>query len=156
MIAINEKTALIDSLLEFYYKHDAFQSVYLPKEEVREIYEALIDEGRIHTCFSNGELVGYGESFRLSYEDFGKIICGWNIYPHLRTTDLQNGPIAYVANVTILPEYRSSEVMKVLVKQFFQRNLGAKHYCGRAYRKKHQPLKVFDFHESYLKWSKEA
>ncbi len=156
MQTLIDKESILEQLVGFYYKHDKFQDAYLNIPEAKALYKALFERNLL--CLSvnpEGKLLGYGEAFRISYETFGKIICGWNVYRHLEETDLETGPIAYVANVTIAPEHRGSGVLKDLTSQFFQKMLGATHYCGRAFRKRHQPVKVFDFHESYLKWIKE-
>jgi hypothetical protein len=150
-----DNNKLLRELIRFYYDFDAFQSCYLSEGKIAGIYQILIDRNRIVYVENDGILLGYGESLRISYDIFGRIICGLNVYEHLHEIDIENGPIAYVANVTISPLHRKSNVIKELTKQFFTINKGATHYCGQALRKRHQPVKVFDFHESYLKWVKE-
>lgn len=147
---------LLEQLVGFYYKHDKFQTAYLNIPEAKALYTALFEQNRLCLCVVDGKLLGYGENFRIGFEELGRIICGECIYQHLKDWQIENGPIAYVGNVTIAPEHRGSFVMKELTRQFFTANRGAKYFIGRAFRKRHQPIKVFDFHESYLKWSKET
>lgn len=149
-------TDLLDQLVEFYYTHDKFQTRYLPYESVWKLYNALYVQNRLCFVIEDEKLIGYGEDLRLGFEEFGRIICGENVYNHLWDWEICDGPIAYVANVTIAPEHRSTKVLKELTRQFFIKNKDAKYFVGRAFRKRHQPIKVFNFHESYLKWSKEA
>jgi len=155
MIQLLADPTILKQLVEFYYRHDACQTSYMPYDNAYELYKTLFERNRLCINVKNGELRGYCESFRIGFEEFGKIICGINVYQHLNDWNLYNGNIAYVANVTVAPAHRNSEVIKELTKDFFTLNQGADYFVGRAFRKRHQPIKVFDFHESYNKWIKE-
>jgi len=150
------KDSILEQLVEFYYKHDKFQTVYLNIPEAKALYTALFEQNRLCLCMNGEKLLGCGEHFRIGYEEWGRIICGESIYKNLSTWQIKYGPIAYVGNVTIHPDHRNSFVMKELTRQFFVANKDAKYFVGRAFRKRHQPIKVFDFHESYLKWTKDS
>jgi len=149
--------SLIDQLLEFYYKHDQFQTKYVSEERARQIYQNLLDRGRIHSYLDNsGSLLGYGESFRITYEQFGRIICGQNFYKHIEDEDIEHGNIAYIANVCIRPEWRRTQVIRILRNDFFQRNYMCDYFCGIARHSNSQPVKVFSKNEAFMKWCKEA
>ena len=142
---------MIEQLLEFYYKYDLFQDGYLPKERAREIYQLLLDRGRLHIYTDNtGNLLGMGESLRLSFSDFGRLVCGQNLYSELEKLDIETGPIAVLMNVTILPEWRTGMVLKILRNDFFIKNYSAKYFTGHAKRKKHSPWKMFSKDKIYF------
>lgn len=145
---------LIDQLVNFYYNVDSFQERYMPEDRVRRIYEILLNRNRLHLFTdATGVLNGYGESFRLTYEQFGRVVCGYNLYDKLEDEDIEHGPIAILMNVCILPEWRKSNVIKILRNDFFSRNFSAKYFTGHAKRKKHSPWKMFTKQEAYNKWA---
>jgi len=147
---------LIDQLLEFYYKYDKFQSSYLSEEKARKIFDHLIAKGRVHHYSSDNALLGYGESIRINYETLGKIICGYNIYGMLDEIDVNQGNIAYLANVTIHPEHRGTVVLKYLRNEFLVKNYSCEYFVGHSLTKKHQPIKVFKRSDAMMKWIKEV
>lgn len=144
---------LVDQLIDFYYKYDAFQDSYLDREEASGIYQILLDRNRLHLYLDNsGVLLGYGESWRIDYTTFGRIICGHNLYKEISYVDIENGNIAYLANVTIHPEWRKTNVLRMLRNDFFSRNYMCDYFCGWAKRKKTQPVKVFTRQQAFAKW----
>ena len=143
---------MINQLLEFYYKYDTFQEAYLPEERARQIYQLLLDRGRLHIYQNNGKLLGYGESWRINYEQFGRIICGENLYKHIEDEDISTGKIAYVANVTVHPDWRNRTVLNILRNDFFTKNYSCDYFVGHAKRKKTQPVKVFTRQQAFHKW----
>ena len=143
---------LIDQLVEFYYKYDTFQEAYLPEERARQIYQLLLDRDRLHIYQNAGELLGYGESWRINYEQFGRIICGHNLYNHIEDEDISTGNIAYLANVTIHPDWRNKTVLNILRNDFFTKNYSCDYFVGHAKRKKTQPVKVFTRQAAFKKW----
>ena len=135
---------MIEQLLEFYYKYDMFQEAYLPEERARQIYQLLLDSGRLHICQNEGKLLGYGEQVAVNFETFGRIVCGLNIYKNLDKIDIENGEVAVLLNVTIHPEYRNIGVIRYLRNDFILKNKGCKFFTGHALRKtRTQPWKVF-------------
>lgn len=145
---------IIERVVEFYYKYDAFQDSYLEPDQAMFLYTLMFNRGRLHICEANGELLGYGESWRISYEQFGRILCGHNLYADLEQEDITNGNLAYLANVTIHPNVRGTAVIRYLRNDFFTKNKDAEYFCGWAKRKKHQPVKVFTRQQAFNKWAK--
>ena len=132
---------LIDQLWEFYEKHEWWQETRRSKEEIDHYHSTLIQQGNIITCSDGDILCGYVEAWRVSYEQFGRIICG-EPFSALHENIL-NGQIAYLANTYIRPEYRRGEVYKMLRNRFFEANRDCTHFVGQARRKKSEPVKVF-------------
>jgi len=144
---------MIDQLVEFYYKYDLFQESYMEESKIRRIYEILRDRNRLHIYSDNsGKLLGYGESARLSFEQLGKIVCGYNIYSDLENEDIMTGNIAMLMNVTIHPDWRRTNVLSVLRNDFFTANYSCDYFVGHAKRKRHQPWKVFSRQGAFKKW----
>ena len=144
---------MIDQLLEFYYKYDRFQESYLPEPEARHIYETLLRRDRLHIYNDNsGRLLGYGESWRIDYSTFGRILCGHNLYREIDTADIETGNIAYLANVTIHPDWRGTHVLRMMRNDFFTKNYSCDYFVGHARRKKSQPVKVFTKQQAFAKW----
>ena len=149
---------IVDELVRFYYNYDRFQDSRLEEHEIAEYFEVALRKGRILTTVDgNGRLLGYVESWRISHHQFGKILC---LIPfNIATEDIEHGPICYVANTTIDPDYRRSWVVDDLKAKFFQQNYVCSHFVGEARRKKHSPLKVFDrlhFFDKYMKKGSEV
>ena len=113
----------------------------LPYDIIYKYYDKLYKQGNIVTCDFNNEILGYVEFWKINFEQFGRIIC------HVKFCgdgeDIQNGNLAYVANVWIAPEYRNSWVTKMLKIKFFRNTYMCEYFCGMATRKKTQPVKVF-------------
>lgn len=134
---------IIEQLLQFYYdpEKEFWHSERMSRISAYKYYEKLLHDGNIITISDNDILCGYCEMYRLSYEQFGRIICG-EPFSAVQENVL-NGQIAYVANTYIRPEYRRGQVYRMLRERFFEFNKDCTHFCGIARRKKSAPVKVF-------------
>lgn len=111
------------------------------REEAYKYHEALIRDGNIITIQDGEFLAGYLEMWRITFCQFGRIICG---EPFSATNEnILNGQIAYVANTYIYPKYRNTFVAKMLRDRFYEFNKDCTHFCGHAIRKKTGLIKVF-------------
>jgi len=121
----------------------------LPYNTALRYYTKLYNQGNILVCEINEEVVGYVEFWKINFEQFGRIIC------HAKFCgdgeDIQNGNLAYVANVWIAPEHRNSWVTKKLKIDFYKNTHNCEFFCGQATRKKTQPVKVFKKSELHSK-----
>jgi hypothetical protein len=145
---------LVEQLLYFYYHLDEFQDAYMPQPKAKNFFESMLLRGRLHVCVVDDVLLGYGESWRINFEQFGRIVCGINLYDTLDSEDIEHGNIAYLANVTIHPEHRGTFVIRSLRNDFFLKNKDAEYFVGHAKRKrKTQPWKIFSKQEAYEKWA---
>lgn len=133
--------SLIEQLVDIYYLED-WHETRLSRPEAWKYHEAMLNNGNIITVSDGDILAGYVEQWRISYEQFGRIICG-EPFSALHENVI-NGQIAYVANTYIRPEYRNRpEVFRMLRDRFFEFNAECTHFCGIARRKKSAPVKVF-------------
>ena len=114
------KTTLIDQLNEVYYKEEWWQSHKETWCGITNYHQAMLDKGNLIVYVEDGILLGYCEFWRISFEQFGKLICHEKfIAPFENTTD---GEICYVANAWIHPDHRQGVVYKRLKSKFFRLN----------------------------------
>lgn len=113
----------------------------LSQEDSIKYHDTLLNKGNIIVVRDGERVVGYAEFWRLTYEQFGRIICG-EPFSALQE-DVQTGQIAYLANAFIEEGYRGCNVARMLRNRFFEVNTLCTHFCGEARRKKSAPLKVF-------------
>ena len=134
--------SIIDQLIKFYYEYDQFQGDKLSEPAIRKTITNLCNKGRIITVSFAGELLGYVESWRINYEQLGRLVCHQSF--DISIEDIEHGDICYLANTTIHPDHKKGWVGKLLTIRFFEQNHGAKYFLGEALRKKTQPWKVFE------------
>jgi len=132
---------LVDKLTDIYLNHETWHTTKLSKEEADRYHEYLLNNGNILSVSDGDILLGYVEFWRLSYEQFGRVICGEPF--SAMHENVINGQIAYVANTYIVPEHRKGNVYKLLRNMFFETNKLCTHFCGEARRKSCAPVKVF-------------
>ena len=135
---------LVDQLVYYYYNYDpdCTRGEGLSPHEVKNTIAVTLAKERIQTVVENKQLVGYVESWRLDYEQFGRLLCSRDFDVGLE--DIQHGPILYLANVTVRPDYKNTWVIRNLRDQLFHKNLDATYFLGEALRKKTQPVKIFE------------
>lgn len=142
---------LQEELAYFYHNYDGFPGAKLSQEESVAYFKVACDKGRVVACTeATGKLLGYCESWRIGYEQLGRIVA--NEPFNIKDEDIETGKICYVFNVTVHPDFRQGYVMEYLVSQFFTQNFMCDYFIGQARRKKHQPLKVFKRQEFYDKY----
>lgn len=115
-------------------------------------FNCLLNRNRIQTVTYNGKLIGYVESWRLNFEQFGRIIC--NRPFSAMEEDINTGNIAYVANVWVHKDYRRSVAIQILKHRFFELNQDCDYFVGEAKRKKVGLVKVFNRKDFYNKLNK--
>ena len=133
--------SFIDQFNEFYYKYDKFQTSGLSHEHITNYHAYMLENNRLDYYIENGELLGYVESWKINFEQWGRLVCHAPFNP--LQENIGSGDIAYVANVTIKPEYRKDVIAKYLRNKFFIRNFDCEYFVGEANRKKTGLIKVF-------------
>lgn len=133
--------SVVENLNDIYFSHEDWQGEKLSSDEITKYHEALIQKGRISVYAPAGKVLGYVESWRINFEQFGRLVCGETISAYLE--DVETGPIAYCANVWVDPEWRQTSVIKFLRTEFFRSNFQCQYFVGHALRKGTQPIKVF-------------
>lgn len=134
--------SIIEQLTDIYLNEENwYAQAKMPKEEADKYHQKLFDLGNIVTVLDGDLLCGYVEYWRLTFEQFGRIVCGEHFSAYHE--DVQGGYLAYVANTYIRPAYRNGQTYKLLKYGFFRANDQATHFCGTAVRKKAGLIKVF-------------
>jgi len=143
---------LAEKLSEFYHKYDPVHKGE-DKERSRMLFQKLLDKKRVIVCLdAQEELIGFVESWRINEWLLGWYLCH-RVYPNLDEVDIENGHICYLANTVIHPDYRFKYVYQYLKTEFFKQNYMCDFFIGQAFRKKHQPLKIFTRQEFYDKYA---
>lgn len=132
---------IAEQLTKIYLEEENWHREKLSPEEANAYHESLLKSGNIIVVQDGSVVIGYVEFWRLTYEQFGRIVCGEPF--SAMHEDVQTGQIAYVANTFIHEFYRRGETQKMMRKRFFQANTLCTHFCGEARRKSTAPLKVF-------------
>jgi len=144
---------VIEQLIAFHRKEKWHQKE-LSDADLTLYFESVLRKGRLLLCQdSNGNVLGYCESWRITFEQLGRILCGESF--SAVHENINDGNIAYVANAHIAQEHRDSWVYKYLRSQFFKQNFMCTHFVGEARRKKSEPFKCFKRSEFISKYMKE-
>ncbi len=133
--------SIIEQLVSFYLDKETTHETKLSAIESYKYFEKLLSQGSIITVSDGDKLLGYFEAWKISFEQFGRIICHEPFSAYYE--DITTGQIAYVGDVYILPEYRNSSVTKLLRDRFFELCADCTHFVGEAKRKRSCPVKVF-------------
>lgn len=139
-------------LAEFYHAYDPIHEGD-NMEQSTALMQHLLDRNRIIAQLEGDEIIGFVESWRINFEQLGKTICYPGYAKDFKDWDINNGNICYLSNVVIHPKWRFKEVYKYLKNEFFIQNYACEFFIGQAYRKRHQPLKVFTRQEFYDKYA---
>lgn len=141
---------MIDQLVEVYLNEETWHQTKLPKKEAWIYFATAVQKGRILARTDGDRLLGYVESWRISFDQFGRLLC--QLPFDIGIEDIEHGNICYVANIFVRKEHRRGDVFAWLKHEFFKQNIGCEYLVGEALRKKTQPVKVFKMQESYKKW----
>jgi hypothetical protein len=141
--------SLVSQLTEVYLTKEYWHENKLSKEEADKYHERLLSNGNIITVQDGDILLGYGEFWRITFEQFGRLICHEPFSAFIE--DVVSGHICYLANVWVHEDYRTKGVLKQMRNRFFEVNKDCTHFCGEALRKKTQPVKVFKLSNIHLK-----
>ena len=150
---------LAEKLAEFYHNYDPIHK-NTDMERSTKLMQSLLERGRLIVEFNGAEeIVGFVESWRVNYEQFGKLICYPGYPEDFDKWDINSGNICYLSNIVIHPAYRMGTTIKLFKNEFFRQNFKCDFFVGQAYRKRHQPLKVFtrqEFYDRYASKTKEV
>lgn len=135
---------MIEDLVNIYENKLPKNPIMLSHDEALKYFERLMMNGNIVTYVRDGELLGFCEFWRISYEQFGRLCCNITL---THDDDLLVGNIALITRMYIVPNERNSEVFMLLASMFLERNKEATHYAAMQMHKKHKPLQVYSREE---------
>ena len=134
---------IIKQLTQIYLNEETWHKKKLSYEDSIEYHRKMIEKGNIFYVLGNyGIVLGYCESLRVNFEQWGRLVCHAPFYSYDENTT--DGNICVVHNVWIEKDFRNSYVVKELRTKFFQLNKHCEYFVGSALRKKTQPIKVFN------------
>ena len=133
-----------EQLTYIYLQHEDWHERKLDYGQAILYHDTLINSGNIIVIRDGEKVIGYAEFWRLTFEQFGRVICGEPF--SAMQEDVQTGQIAYLANVFVYTEYRKGKAIKMMRERFYDINRLCTHFCGEARRKKSAPVKVFKRH----------
>lgn len=133
------KTSLIDQLVMMHYAYETWHD-YVDPLDVRGYFEELNDRGNIVYDEVDGELTGYIEFWRINYAKFGYLMLTNNF--NVREWDTTRGNIVFVANMTIVPEHRGTDVINRLRDKLFARIKDYEMLCGFRHKRLKKPVIV--------------
>lgn len=134
---------LVDQLVEIYYAEEWWQKDKLTHQAAYYYHDTLLNKkNRIVPFLCNDVVLGYVESWRINFEQFGRLVCHAPF--NAPEEDVETGNIAYVANVWVRKQERRGEVIRFLKDEFVKQNFMCEYFCGEAIRKKTGLIKVFN------------
>ena len=136
-------SSIIEQLNNIYYKYRKV-TIILPVDELTSYHERHLMNGNIITYIVNGELLGYIESWKISYEQLGRICCNLTL---AHEEDLISGNICLITFMYITPDMRNAEVFLNLGKTLIDRNKNCTHFVAMQFPKKHKQIQVYSREE---------
>lgn len=148
---IATELSLIDQIYKFHMEYDTIEH---NPDRLKEWIQFSLDRDRYSLAMDGDRLLGYVESWRINYEQFGWIMCNTPTPPNIVDWEwnISDGNIAYLANIVIHPDFRGKTVIKLLKNMFWEKNFVCDFFLGEAKRKKHQPVKVFNKQQFWKKY----
>lgn len=132
---------LIQTLTNIYRNHEYWHTNKLSQEESDKYHERLLLNGNILTYILKDELIGYLEYWNITYEQFGRLVCGKPI-----ATDMENivdGNISLINNMWIHPDYKHGDAFDMLSAMFLTKNNKSDFYVAFRRVKRNQPIQVY-------------
>jgi ribosomal protein S18 acetylase RimI-like enzyme len=125
---------------EFWWRGDKWEVPSL-----RSYIWQMINRGNLFWAVDGEKLVGVCETWRVSFETLGKMVCKVN--DPIESIDTTDGNIAFVCNVWIHKDYRRGKVYKEMRREWYKRFHVCEYYVGHAQRKSVGMYKAFKVSE---------
>jgi hypothetical protein len=127
-------------LVEIYNEITLPSQYKLEGQEALDYFERLLMNGNIITYIVDGELQGFLEFWRLSYDQWGRICSNLTL---THEEDLLDGPVCLISRMWIKPDLRNGETFLYLGRTFLERNKDTVHFAAMQEHKKHKPLQIY-------------
>jgi hypothetical protein len=131
---------IIESITNLYENVLPKCTVMLPHDEAIQYFERLMMNGNIITYVKDGELCGFLEYWRCSYEQFGRICANMTLS---HEEDLLNGEVALITRMWIIHDLRNGEAFLNMGREFLSKNITATHYAAMQFHKVHKPIQIY-------------
>lgn len=133
---------IIEQLVDIYLNKETWHKTKMSYEDAYKYHQTMFDRGNIIIWEKQGIVLGYVETWRVNFEQFGRLVCGCDFYADAE--DCQTGKIAYLANTWIHENHRSTNVIKMLKIEWLRKHFVCDYFVGEARRKNCSPIKVFN------------
>ena len=139
---------IVEQLVHIYKTEDYYQRGNLTDLEIRRYYSKMIAHGRIQLYMETCNVVGFIESWRLNYEQLGRVVC-WHDFSALEE-DVNNGDILYISDIYVAPHKRGNGIVKILMEMLENSNRDALYGVSKRVKsKKVQYYRVYDKKVAY-------
>lgn len=131
---------MIDKIVYLYKNVIPKNPIMLSSDEAKKYFERMMMNGNIITFVKDGQLLGFLEFWKVSYEQFGRICANVTL---THDEDLLSGNIGLITRMWITPDNRNGEAFLYLGREFLRINKECSHYAAMQMQKKHKPLQVY-------------
>ena len=141
-----EAPPILEQLYLIHVEQEHWITNKLTKEQFFLYTDKLIRQGNIFFILDGDRVVGYTEVWKISFSQFGRIICGEKFCAD--GEDVISGNLGYVANVWTDQEYRQGfgtmkGVVKEMRKMYYAFTADVEYHVGMALRKNAHLVKTF-------------
>ena len=140
---------IVEQLVKLYF-NDELYTKSLTELEARRYYSKMLAHGRVQVYLDKCNVIGLIESWRLTYEQLGRVIC-WTEFDALEE-DVNQGDVLYISDIYIVPHKRNNGVLKILMKMLEESNQTAKYGVSR--RVKLDKVKYYRVYDKEVAWKK--
>lgn len=131
---------MVDKIVYLYENILPKSPIMLCHNEAIEYFTRLMMNGNIITYVKDGELLGFVEFWRVSFEQFGKICCNLTL---THDEDILSGNICLITRMYIVPDLRNAETFLNLGKTLIDKNQMCTHFAAMQFQKRHKPVQVY-------------
>jgi hypothetical protein len=131
---------IVERISEIYDEITLDSPCKLHGQERWDYFERLLMNGNIITYSVDGELQGFLEFWRLSYDQWGRICANLTL---THEEDLLEGPVCLITRMWIKPDLRNGETFIFLGRAFLERNKDTVHFAAMQEHKRHKPLQIY-------------
>ena len=131
---------IAERLFEIYDEITIESPCKLRGQEGIDYFERQFMNGNVITYIQDGELLGFLEFWKISYEQWGRICCYITL---AHNEDLLSGNICLIANMWIKPDLRNWDTFLLLGRTFLEKNKDATHFAAQQFRKAHKPFQIY-------------
>lgn len=136
----NEEMA--EQLVNIYYKYEHWQAdTRMGREDALLYHRTMLERGVIRVLTDGKVVCGYLEVWRLDWSQLGRLLCGQPFCS--MQEDVLSGPVAWVANIFVLPDYRHGRVIRQLKKMFLEQHGGCTNFAGDKVKRGARPFQIF-------------
>ena len=131
---------ILNQLLDVYYLKEHWHKNKMTIKEAKKYHNRLLKSRNIICYEEDGELLGYFELWKVTPKQLNVIISnnGFSAYHE----NVNDGNIAYLANLWIKPNMRKSHVYKMLKIMWFNHTKSCSHYSGEEVKRNNR-LRMF-------------